>query len=94
MEGTRVDLGGTPTLTACDDCMACSEVCPEPQVLPLALKGAGDGRPPVILSAECTNCARCLDICGKNVFKLGLRTNVEELSGLQSGPGNCAGKAA
>ena len=63
----------TPLRKACDDCMECYEICPEPQVLPLALKGAKDGQPPVILSAECTNCARCIDICAKDVFRFGLR---------------------
>ncbi len=68
----------TPRRDECDDCMECYEVCPEPQVLPLALKGAKDGRPPVILSAECTNCGRCIDICDENVFELGLRSKAQE----------------
>lgn len=56
----------------CDDCMECYEVCPEMQVIPPALKGArGEG--PAILSADCTNCGRCIDICGQQVYRFGLR---------------------
>jgi ferredoxin-type protein NapH len=58
---------------ACNDCMECYEVCPEPHVIPPALKGAAKGLGPVILSGECTNCGRCVDICSKQVFDLGLR---------------------
>lgn len=49
----------------CDDCMDCFEVCPEPQVIRPALKGE---RTHLILSNQCTNCGRCIDICGKEVF--------------------------
>ena len=52
----------TPARAACNDCMECYEVCPEPQVLPVALKGERHNRPPVILSGDCTNCDRCIDI--------------------------------
>ncbi len=57
----------------CDDCMECYEVCPEPHVLPPALKGEQKGLSPVILSGDCTNCGRCVDICGEDVFDFGLR---------------------
>lgn len=57
----------------CDDCMECYEVCPEPQVLPPALKSAGKGGSPAILSGACTNCGNCIDICPHNVFAIGLR---------------------
>ena len=57
----------------CDDCMECYEVCPEPHVLPPALKGEKKGLAPVILSGDCTNCGRCIDICGEDVFDFGLR---------------------
>jgi ferredoxin-type protein NapH len=53
----------------CNDCMDCYAVCPEPQVIPPALKGADKGIGPVILSANCTNCARCIDVCCKDVFR-------------------------
>ena len=53
---------------ACNDCMDCFEVCPEPQVIRPALKGEAQGRGPVILASACTNCGRCIDICAKGVF--------------------------
>tara|TARA_R110002095_G_scaffold142307_2_gene123284 strand:- start:599 stop:1477 length:879 start_codon:yes stop_codon:yes gene_type:complete len=62
---------------ACYDCMDCYAVCPEPQVIKPALKGnkttsqADQG--PVILSPNCTNCGRCIDICSVNVFEFGSR---------------------
>ena len=51
----------------CDDCMDCFAVCPEPQVIKPALKG-DDRSTPVILSGNCTNCGRCIDVCAKDVF--------------------------
>ena len=59
--------------TACNDCMDCFVVCPEPQVIKPALKGAAKGIGPVITSANCTNCGRCIDVCSKEVFGFGLR---------------------
>jgi len=61
--------------SACNDCMDCFEVCPEPQVIRPALKGEGKGVGPVILAANCTNCGRCIDVCSKDVFNFGLRGN-------------------
>lgn len=58
----------------CNDCMECYAVCPEPQVIKPALKGEGKGLGPVILSPNCTNCGRCIDICSKDVFRFGLRS--------------------
>ena len=58
---------------ACDDCMDCFAVCPEPQVITPALKGAAKGRGPVILSPDCSNCGRCIDVCSKEVFRFGPR---------------------
>ena len=61
---------------ACDDCMECYEVCPEPQVIPPALMGARRGEAEAsaaILSGACTNCARCIDICPHDVFNFGWR---------------------
>jgi ferredoxin-type protein NapH len=58
---------------ACNDCMDCFEVCPEPQVIRPALKGEDKGVGPVILAANCTNCARCIDVCSKDVFNFGTR---------------------
>ena len=57
----------------CDDCMDCYVVCPEPQVIKPALKGASKGVGPVIQSMECTNCGRCIDVCAEDVFRFGSR---------------------
>ena len=56
----------------CDDCMECFAVCPEPHVIPPALRGK-EGSSTVISSADCTNCGRCIDICPEQVFNFGLR---------------------
>jgi ferredoxin-type protein NapH len=58
---------------ACNDCMDCFEVCPEPQVIRPALKGEANGTGPLIVSPSCTNCGRCIDVCAKDVFNFGLR---------------------
>jgi ferredoxin-type protein NapH len=81
-----------PQRSACNDCMDCFEVCPEPQVIRPALKGAAkDGKAgvgPVILSSACTNCGRCIDVCSKDVFRFGSRFNnaipVSETGGVQA----------
>jgi ferredoxin-type protein NapH len=52
----------------CDDCTDCFKICPEPQVLKLPLYGAGKGADPIILSPNCTNCGRCIDVCAQDVF--------------------------
>jgi len=52
---------------ACDDCMDCFTVCPEPQVIRPALKKSGQDSP-LILDRDCTNCGRCIDVCGRKVF--------------------------
>lgn len=54
---------------ACNDCMDCYAVCPEPQVIAPALKGAGRGHGPVIRDRDCTTCGRCIDVCDKAVFR-------------------------
>jgi ferredoxin-type protein NapH len=59
----------------CNDCMDCYIVCPEPQVIKPALKGAEQGISPVIRDGACTNCGRCIDICSKDVFQFGLRSS-------------------
>ncbi len=63
-----------PARAACNDCMDCFAVCPEPQVIRPALKAIA-GTPPVILGANCTNCGRCIDVCSKDVFAFGTRFN-------------------
>ena len=62
-----------PNRAQCDDCMDCFAVCPEPHVIKPALKGAGKGMGPVITSGDCTNCARCIDVCTQDVFHFDLR---------------------
>ena len=57
----------------CDDCMDCFAVCPEKQVIRPALKGAKNNVGPVILSPNCTNCGRCIDVCAKDVFRFSTR---------------------
>jgi len=58
---------------ACDDCMDCFTVCPEPQVITPALKGAARGVGPVITGRDCTNCGRCIDVCSKDVYRFAHR---------------------
>ncbi len=57
----------------CDDCMDCYQVCPEPQVIRPALRPASPAATPLIRSGACTNCGRCIDVCGKEVFEFGTR---------------------
>lgn len=64
----------------CNDCMDCYAVCPELQVIKPALKGAARGLGPAILSPNCTNCGRCIDVCSKEVFRFGLRNARDEAS--------------
>lgn len=64
-----------PRRNACNDCMDCFAVCPEPEVIPPALRGAKKGTGPVILDALCTNCGRCIDVCGQDVFEFSTRFN-------------------
>ncbi len=63
--------------SACNDCMDCFAVCPEPQVIRPALKGVGQ-RHPLILDQDCTNCGRCIDVCSKDVFRLTTRIDRSE----------------
>jgi len=62
---------------ACNDCMDCFAVCPEPQVIRPALKAVGQDHP-LILDADCTTCGRCVDVCGKDVFRITTRFNRSE----------------
>jgi len=55
--------------STCNDCMDCFTVCPEPQVIRPALKQVGQ-QSPLILSANCTACGRCIDVCDLKVFKM------------------------
>ena len=53
----------------CDDCMDCFAICPEPQVISPALRGEKTGTGPIILSGDCLNCGRCIDVCSEDVFR-------------------------
>ena len=66
-----------PQRRACDDCMDCFKVCPEPQVIRPALKAVGQDHA-LILSSDCTACGRCVDVCSKDVFRLTTRFNRSE----------------
>ena len=57
----------------CDDCMDCFAICPEHQVIRPALKGADKGVGPLIMSGNCTNCGRCIDVCARDVFEFTTR---------------------
>ena len=59
----------------CDDCMECFAICPEPQVITPALRGEEKNISSMIMSVNCTNCGRCIDICSKDVFKFDHRFN-------------------
>lgn len=58
-------------LEKCDNCNACYEVCPEPQVLTAPLKKDNDLL--LIQSGQCSNCGRCIDVCPHTVFRFGRR---------------------
>nr|VFJ45400.1 MAG: ferredoxin-type protein NapH [Candidatus Kentron sp. FM]VFJ57890.1 MAG: ferredoxin-type protein NapH [Candidatus Kentron sp. FM]VFK16591.1 MAG: ferredoxin-type protein NapH [Candidatus Kentron sp. FM] len=57
----------------CTGCMDCFAICPEPKVIAPALKGGEKDSRPVIESGACTNCGRCIDVCGEKVFRMGTR---------------------
>ncbi len=58
--------------SACNDCNDCFAVCPEPLVIKAPLKDGDKGVGPTIVSAQCTNCGRCIDVCAKDVFTFGI----------------------
>lgn len=59
----------------CNDCMDCFRACPEPHAITPALMGGSHGDGPIILSPDCSNCGRCIDVCAKNVFTFVPRTD-------------------
>jgi ferredoxin-type protein NapH len=59
--------------SACDDCNDCFLVCPEPLVIKAPLKEGHHGVGPVIASAQCTNCGRCIDVCPRDAFAFDIR---------------------
>ncbi len=52
----------------CNDCGDCFAVCPEPHIIVAPLK-AKQGAGPQILAGDCTACARCIDVCDRQVFR-------------------------
>jgi ferredoxin-type protein NapH len=77
----------------CNDCMDCYAVCPELQVIKPALKGEARGLGPAILSPNCTNCGRCIDVCSKDVFRFGLRGAKDDARRAAMKPAQCAPRA-
>nr|VFJ90260.1 MAG: ferredoxin-type protein NapH [Candidatus Kentron sp. LFY]VFK19040.1 MAG: ferredoxin-type protein NapH [Candidatus Kentron sp. LFY] len=73
---------------ACNDCLDCFVVCPEPNVITPALKGAPGGSD-LIESGACTNCGRCIDVCGQEVFRMGTRFG-KTTKGVNRTSGACA----
>jgi len=53
---------------ACTLCMKCKVVCPESQVLHMIGK---ESIP--VLSGECTNCARCIEVCDDDALGFSIR---------------------
>ncbi len=76
-----------PARAKCNDCMDCYAVCPEPHVITPALKNMAAR--PVVLSGDCTNCGRCIDVCSKDVYRFGWRFETFAATGLK-----CSGLAA
>lgn len=57
----------------CTLCMKCKEICPEKQVLGIVGKQSGD-----IVSGECINCGRCIEVCEDNALTFGTRTYIKK----------------
>ncbi len=57
---------------ACTACMECKVVCPENQVLHMINKESIS-----VTDGECTNCGRCIDVCGDNALAFGIRSFVK-----------------
>ncbi len=62
---------------ACNDCLDCFRVCPEPQVIKAALKDKQ--HQPLINEAHCTNCGRCIDVCSQDVFSFQIKISSQEV---------------
>lgn len=69
-------------LDKCDACMECYAVCPEQKVITPVLKKTGRISS-LINDINCTNCGRCIDICGTEVFRFDLRFNDVEKQSLK-----------
>ncbi|MBC7006061.1 quinol dehydrogenase ferredoxin subunit NapH [Photobacterium sp. BZF1] len=62
---------------ACNKCMDCFNVCPEPEVLRQPLKG-GDRK---VMSQECISCGRCIDVCSEEVLEFKIRIGANKNEG-------------
>lgn len=56
----------------CTLCMKCKTVCPEKQVLHMIGK---ESLP--VLSGECTNCARCIEVCDDDALRFSIRDMIQ-----------------
>ena len=62
--------------SVCTACMKCKVVCPEKQVLDMIAK---ESIP--VLSGECINCGRCIDVCEDNALGFFLKINQNNKEG-------------
>jgi len=62
-------------LDACTDCGNCYKVCIDPILLTDTHAKANivSERKSFVSGASCTNCARCIDVCGTNAYKFDIR---------------------
>lgn len=57
----------------CTECMECKSVCPEKQVLHMVSVNSE-----TVLSGECTNCGRCIEVCEDDALGFSLRGYAEK----------------
>ncbi len=62
--------------TQCTLCMNCKEICPEKHVLGIISKESG-----AIVSGECTNCGRCVEVCESDALFFGVRNYMNTNAG-------------
>lgn len=62
----------------CTLCMKCKVVCPEHQVLHMVGKQSAP-----VLSGECTNCARCIEVCDDDALEFSIRKLVNYKTGVK-----------
>lgn len=53
----------------CTQCMKCTAICPETQVLPMIGKTSS-----MVVAGECTNCGRCIEVCDDDAMRFGIRS--------------------
>lgn len=59
---------------ACTACMKCKVICPEKQVLTMINK---ESKP--VLSGDCTNCGRCIEVCDDNALNFSIKNLKKDL---------------